>query len=136
MQRWRRIVVAGGMALVIAGCSGDGMLRPQGRLLKAGKMFIPDDGNVQITFVPIPADGSAPKNHYWATVDDQKGTFVPAGGNKRGMPAGKYRVAIEVVKNKKDLLEGKYNDERSPYIFTVDASTREIVIDLDKPPAS
>jgi hypothetical protein len=38
------------------------------------------------------------------------------------------------MKNKKDLLNGKYDQLASPYIFDVDADTEEIVIDLDAPP--
>jgi len=84
--------------------------------------------------VPIPADGKPPRDFYFAETDQTAGTFRPAGKNGKGMPPGKYRVAVELMKKKKDVLGGKYDAERSPFVFDVDANTKEIVIDLDNPP--
>ena len=67
-------------------------------------------------------------------MDQTAGTFQPAGKNGRGMPPGKYRVAVELMKKKKDQLRGKFDAEKSPFVFEVDAKTAEIVIDLDNPP--
>src|SRR5262245_37358108 len=124
-----------GLALMASGCGKSDKLRTQGRLLKGGEPYIPNEGEyIQITFVPMPEDGKPPDRHYYAGVDQDTGTFVPDGPDKLGMPAGRYRVAVELMKNKKDLLQGKYDQEFSPYIFDVDADTDEIVIDLDAPP--
>ena len=49
------------------------------------------------------------------------------------MPPGKYKVAVELMKKKKDQFGGKYGVENTPFRVDVDASTKEIVIDLDKP---
>ena len=123
------------LALVVTGCGGDGLLRTQGRLLKGGQPFIPKEGEfIEITFVPILPDGKPPGDHYYADVDQTTGTFQPAGKNKKGMPPGKYRVAVELMKKKKDLFGGKFDAEKSPFIFDVDTKTQEIVIDLDNPP--
>ncbi len=48
------------------------------------------------------------------------------------MPPGKYRVAVELMKKKKDQFGGKFDTIRSPFVFDVDGQTKEIVIDLDK----
>jgi len=130
-------MLAGGAALVTAGCGDNGMLRTQGRILKGGEAFIPEEGQwLRIQFVPISEDRSKPPERiYVAEVDNETGTFRPWGPMKEGMPAGRYRVAIELMnKKKKDLFEGKYDTGSSPFIFDVDEDTEEIVIDLDRPP--
>jgi hypothetical protein len=137
MQRILTSTVVLGLAFAATGCGkNDELLRTQGRLLKAGEDFIPAEGAfIQITFVPIPEDGKPATNYYYADVDQETGRFLPDGAQKKGMPPGRYRVAVELMKNKQDLLGGIYDAARSPYVFDVDAETEEIVIDLDKPPA-
>ena len=53
---------------------------------------------------------------------------------KKGMPPGKYRVAVEYKRNKRDVFQGKFDENRSPFGFEVDSRTAELVIDLDGPP--
>jgi hypothetical protein len=121
----------------IQGCSqdDDGLLRTEGRVLKGGQPFVPEEGEfIQIEFVPILPGGEPPPNFYVAVVDQTNGTFHPAGAELRGMPPGKYRVAVELMKNRNDELGGKFDAENSPFVVDVDATTEEIVIDLDQPP--
>jgi hypothetical protein len=123
------------LSLMLTGCGNDGLLRTQGKLLKGGEPFIPDevdDEALQVTFVPILPDGKPPSSYYFAAVNQETGTFVPSGAMGKGMPPGKYRVAVELMRKKKDLLKGKFGLENSPFIFEVDANTSEIVIDLDE----
>jgi hypothetical protein len=135
MPRVVNLVFVVTLAIAAAGCGGEGPLRPEGRLLKGGEPFIPEEGEyIQITFVPIPEKGKRPKNHYYADVDQTTGTFMPAGANHKGMPPGTYRVAVALMKQKKDLLKGKFDEELSPFVFEIDSGTGEIVIDLDEAP--
>lgn len=136
MRRFMFAMLVCALALTTNGCgNGDGKLRTAGRLLKGGDEFIPDEGvYIQITFVPIRADGKPPNRHYYADVDQETGTFRPAGADKRGMPAGRYRVAVELMERKADLLNGRFDQENSPFVVDVDRDTEEIVIDLEKPP--
>ncbi len=121
-----------GLCIFMTGC-GDGRLRTKGRLLKSGQPFIPPEGEyLQITFVPIRSDGQPVPDYYYAEVDQTTGTFRPAGKDLKGMPPGKYRVAVELMKKKKDQFGGKFDTIRSPFVFDVDGQTKEIVIDLDK----
>lgn len=126
------------LALLAAGCGkSDDLLRTPGSLLMNGESFVPDDGDlVQITFVPIPADGTPALDYYFAEVDQETGSFWPAGKDRQGMPPGRYRVAVELMRKKKDVFEGRFDTEQSPFIFDVDAATDEIVIELDHPPTS
>jgi hypothetical protein len=74
---------------------------------------------------------------YCADVDQDTGTFVPDGAQKKGMPPGKYRVALQLKKKRVDLWNGRFDGENSPFVFDIDEDTEEIVIDLDDaPPAS
>ncbi len=130
------VLIIGVTATTAAGCGdGDGMLRTKGRVVKDGVNFIPAEGeHLQIEFVPIPEDGTPPDMQYWAGIDQETGTFWPDGPFKKGMPPGRYRISVELIRNKKDQLAGKFNAEISPFIFDVDEETEEIVIDLDHPP--
>jgi hypothetical protein len=126
-------LTAFGLCILITGC-GDGRLRTKGQLLKGGQPYIPPEGEyIEITFVPILPDGKPAPDYYYAEVDQTTGTFRPAGKDLKGMPPGKYRVAVELMKKKKDKLGGKFDTMRSPFVFDVDDQTKEIVIDLDKP---
>jgi hypothetical protein len=79
-------------------------------------------------------DGKPPADFYYAKVDQTTGVFRPSGKNGKGMPPGKYRVAVELMKKKKDQFGGKFDAEKSPFVFEVDANLSEIVIDLDRVP--
>jgi hypothetical protein len=136
MQRFSTLGVVFVFALALGGCGRDGLLRTKGRLLKGGVALIPkQDEAIQIIFVPILPGGSPPGDHYVAQVDQTTATFMPVGKNLKGMPPGKYRVAVALMQKKKDLLGGKFDTEKSPFVFDIDPRTQEIIVDLDKPPA-
>ncbi len=106
--------------------------------MKGEESFVPVPGEyIQVIFVPMPADGKPYNKHYVADVDQFTGTFVPDGAMRTGMPPGRYRAAVHVLDdNKKDIFRGKFDENRSTFVFDVDADTEEIVIDLDHPPAT
>jgi hypothetical protein len=125
-----------GIGVCIGGCGdNEGLIRTKGRVVKNGTNFIPEEGeHLQIEFVPIPEDGKPPSMQYWAGIDQETGTFWPDGPMKKGMPPGKYRVSVELIRNKKDLFKGQFDPEISPFVFDIDEETDEIVLDLDNPP--
>jgi hypothetical protein len=127
-------VATAGLCLLFAGC-GTEKLRTQGRVVKGGQPLIPkEDESVRVTFVPILPDGKPPSDHYFAEFNPADATFRSAGKDKKGMPPGKYRVAVEYKRKKQDVFGGKFDENKSPFVFQVDSSTAEIVIDLDNPP--
>ncbi len=110
-------------------------MRTKGRLVKNGQPLMPKDHeSVRVTFVPILGGGQLPKDHYFAEFNRADATFIVDGKDKKGMPPGKYRIAVEYRKGKSDMFNGQFDEDRSPYVFDVTSSTREIVIDLDHPP--
>jgi hypothetical protein len=134
MQRYLRLALVLALVSFVAGC-GAKKLRTTGRLLKSGQPLVAEEGEFfHVIFVPILPDGTPPGDHYVATVDQATGTFTVAGKDLQGMPPGKYRVAVELMKQKKNQLGGKFDAVNSPFVFNVDASTKEIDVDLDKPP--
>lgn len=129
-------VAAVALCLLLAGC-GDGRLRTRGRVVKDGQPLVPKENeSVRVTFVPIPPDGKPTADHYFAEYNPADGTFQSSGKDKKGMPPGKYRVAVEYKRNKQDVFGGKYDENQSPFVFDVDSGTQEVVIDLDHPPAN
>jgi hypothetical protein len=134
MRFFTVLAVAAALCLLAVGC-GDGRLRTKGRLVKNGQPLIPkEEESIRVTFVPILPDGKPPTDHYFAEFNPADGTFRSAGKDKKGMPPGKYRVAVEFKQNKQDVFGGQFDENRSPYVVDVDGSTKEIVIDLDNPP--
>ncbi len=129
---WQTAVLVVGLAA--AGC-GPQMLQTKGRVLQGGAPLRPGPEEiVRVTFVPLPADGQPARDYYVAAYDPDAGTFRVVGKDGRGMPPGKYRVAVELERRRKDQFKGAFDANRSPFVFDVDSGTPEIVIDLDKPP--
>ena len=131
----RQALTAALCLLVLAGCGGDGRLKPRGRIVKGGAAFtVPEDDYLRVTFFPVTSDGRPPKNTYAATSNGSDGTFQAVGPDGKGIPPGKYRIALEYEgKKKKDIFKGAYDGDRSRFVFDIDSSTKELVLDLDKP---
>jgi hypothetical protein len=122
------------IALALVGCQkGDGRLNAKGRLLKGGAPFtVSAPEFVRVTFFPVSAEGGPPQNTYIAAFDPAEGTFRAVGPDGNGIPPGKYRIAIEHSRKRKDALNGAFDGNRSPFVFDIDSDSAEIVIDLDK----
>ena len=99
--------------------------------MKDGEDFVPgDEENLQVMLVPISEDSSPAKNFYYAEVNQETGSFYAAGAEKKGVPPGKYRVLVELKKNKKDLLKGKFYEMDSPFVFDIDDNSEPMVVDI------
>ena len=132
------IVLATSLPWVGCGNKNEGLLRTPGRLMKGDASFIPEEGQyAQVIFYPILPGGRPYSKRYVADIDQTTGTFVPDGAMRTGMPPGKYRAVVYLRdKKKNDLFNGKFDEDRSTFVFNVDEKTEEIVIDLDNPPVA
>ena len=132
MRQLIALVVLVAVTFFVSGCGKkENLIRAKGRVVKDGADYIPDEEeDLQVCFVPIADDLSPPRNWYAAEVDPATGTFYAAGGQKNGMPPGKYRVVVELKRNRKDLLGGKFNSLNSPFVFDVDKDSEEMVVDI------
>ena len=136
MKQLIAIALVSSFAWILTGCGkGDQLIRARGKVVKNGEEFIPDDDeSLQVCFIPITDDGKPPRNWYAAEVDPSTGAFYASGAEKKGMPPGKYRVMVELKKNRKDLLKGKFDALKSPFVFEIDDDSEPMVIDLEDPP--
>ncbi len=91
-----------------------------------------------MTFYPL--EGAKTTEGYPVKVDPATGNFEITGADGKGIPPGKYRVAVSAGAfvggpggpSSKDPFEGKFGKDNSPIIREIDGKS-EIIIDLDKP---
>ena len=137
------------------GCSEGNTVWITGKLLKAGTPYVPPkDQLVTITFVALEIQGRSGKtvqsgDPYLAEYDQTSGTFTVPGPDRRGIPPGKYRVAVtqkmervafdtanprpkKGVNRETDMLANRFGLGTSPIIREVKTS-QEVTIDLDRP---
>jgi hypothetical protein len=157
MMRTRFAVALLAATLVASpGCGGSGKtVWVTGKLLKGGAAYVPPEGqNVNVTFIGLETQDASGKmvqggEPYQADVDQAKGTFSVPGTDGRGIPPGKYRVAVvqklrrEALEKSKvpgkprvdretDLLKNQFSAEQSPIVRELTSSC-ELAIDLDRP---
>jgi hypothetical protein len=131
------------LAALVAGCGSSNVI-PRGRLTKNSEAFCCENGvAVHMTFVtlspaaaPAPAEaakgdaGAFPAEYY------RDGTFRVVGVDGRGLPPGKYRVAVQAMKDRKDLLDGAYGAQNSPLTCEVKNASEELHLELGEPPST
>jgi hypothetical protein len=128
-------VVVGLALCLLAGCGGVKKVNATGRVIKDGKpLTVPENDFVRVQFVPYTEPGTNPKTSYIAEYDNTTGTFKALGPDLKGVPPGKYRITVAHEKGKKDLFKGAFDMPKTPFVFDIDSSTPEIVLDLDNPP--
>jgi hypothetical protein len=119
------------IALFLSGC-GDGRIKARGRIVKNGAPFQLGEGEgLRIVFAPVEASGATYESY--VAVFNKDGSFQVMGRDGKGLPPGKYRVALEHLKKKQDLLKGAFDGQNTPIVREVTDGSNEIVIDLDHP---
>jgi hypothetical protein len=133
MSRYSACAIALLVAILLSGCGGSGKFQARGRVVKGGApLTLPEQEYLRIVFHPVVPEGERARNTYVAVYKNNDGSFQVVGPDGKGLPPGKYRVAIEHEAKRKDLLRGALDAENSPFVFDVSRDTGEIVIDLDK----
>ena len=165
-MRTRHLVLALSIGLLAAspGCGGSGKtVWVTGKLLKGGAPYDPpQDQLVNVTFVALEVQDASGKtaqtgDMYTAEIDQETAAFEVPGPDRRGIPPGKYRVAVtqkmkreafdaasEKIKDKAkkraftretDMLADRFGTSSSPIVVQVNRS-EEVTIDLDHPTAA
>lgn len=120
------------IALFVCGCGDNGWIKARGRLVRNGVPFTLNPGEgMRITFAPVEA-GATGYDTYGA-VFNNNGSFQVTGKDGKGLPPGKYRIALEHLKRKEDLFGGAFSGKRTPIVREVTDGSTEIVIDLANP---
>jgi hypothetical protein len=116
--------------LMATGCSSS-MIKAKGRILKGGSPYQPEAGEgLRIILVPMESNQKS-FDSYAAVYFPDKGRFEVQGKDGRGLPPGKYRVIIQLMKNKEDLFNNRLVS-KSPFTCEVPPESGEIVVDLDQ----
>jgi hypothetical protein len=120
------------LGLLSSGC-GSNMLKIKGRIVKDGQAYVtaPDEG-LRILFVPTVPPLPDRYDSYVAMYNRRDGSFQVVGKDGNGLPPGTYKVALELIKKKKDAFRGAYSAPKSPFLVEVNRGTGEVMIDLDK----
>lgn len=122
------------LGLLVSGCGGSGRLQTRGRLLKNGAPYVPPEGDiVRVMFVPMPTGKEKVTDFHAALFNPEDGTFQAAGRDGKGVPPGKYRIAIEHLHRRADIFKGAFDAERSPIVREINSSADEVMIDFAKP---
>jgi hypothetical protein len=142
--------------VVLVGCTGGGKSGPpslmtRGRVLENGQPvaitnFSQGYNCLQVDFYPVDATGNVGKSLHFPAFVAQDGSFTIGGLEGKGIPAGKYRVAIRRWDRTKtikpdpsgniDAWEGKFGEKDSPFIVDAPGPSDGIVIDLAKAPGT
>ena len=137
MQRFLTFALILGLALAAGGCGGEKKLQTKGRLLKSGQALAAPEGEFfHVILSPSRRMESRRPISIVALVDQAAGTFTVAGKDLKGVPPGKYRVAVEWMKKRRISFAASSTPSILRSSSTFDSSTKEIVIDLDKPPTA
>jgi hypothetical protein len=120
------------VVLLALGCNSS-TVRAKGRLIRGGQPYLTGEGEaLRIFFVPLEEPKGGRFDSYAAAYFRNDGSFQVMGKDQQGLPPGKYRVSLELIKKKEDLLGGKLMGKDSPFTCEVTSSRNELVIDLDK----
>ncbi len=132
-MRRARILGVWVLAVLLAlGCGGPTFYKTKGRILRGGAPYKTNPGEgLRIFFVPLERNGST-YDSYPAQFSNDGGVFQVMGKDGRGLPPGKYRVDLQLMKNKEDLFNNRLLGPKSPFQCEVTSGFTEVVLDLDQ----
>ncbi len=117
------------LMILATGC-GSGKLQTRGHVLNGGQPFmVPEGEYVRLIFVPVVESGN-PHETFVAEYNRKDGSFKVAGKDLQGMPPGKYKIAVEHLRKRADLLKGAFDGDRTPFTCEINNSSDEVTIDL------
>lgn len=119
------------LSLLVVGC-GASRIKARGRLVQKGEPFVPGekDGVVHVAFFPDGQQSDDLSRSYLVKFNRADGTFQVTGADGKGVPPGKYRVTVALMKNHKDEFKGRFNAKNSPLLCEVKNASEEITLDL------
>jgi hypothetical protein len=132
MHAWRRLLILVVIGLFPLGCGDSSRINAKGRIVKGGQPYLAPEGTgFRVFFVPLDAPEGKHFDSFAAEYNPENGSFLVQGKDGKGLPSGKYRVDLQLMKSKEDLLGGKLLGKKSPYVVEVTGNRDDLVIDLD-----
>ncbi len=121
------------LSLLALGCGDSSFIKAKGRITKGGLPYHTGEGEgLRIFLVPLDPPQGSHYDSYAAEYDPDAGTFQVKGKDGKGLPPGKYRVGLQLMKDKEDLLGGSLLGKKSPFTCEVTSRGDDLVIDLDQ----
>ena len=115
---------------LLVGCGGS-RVKARGRLVKNGEPFVPNEKEtVHVAFFPAGEESQSSDRSYVVKFNRADGTFLVSGADGKGLPPGKYRVTVALMKDRTDALKGAFNAKNSPLVCEVKNTSDEITVDL------
>jgi hypothetical protein len=120
------------LGLFLGGCSGSSRIKARGRIVQGGVPYHTEEGQgLRIFFVPLKASELTYESY--AAIPDKGGsTFQVVGKDGKGLPPGKYRVNLQLMKNKEDLFNNRLMGVDCPLVCEVPGPSGDVVVDLDQ----
>jgi hypothetical protein len=131
MARFRCFPVAALVILLMVGCGGSSRIKAKGRILLDGAAFHTNEGEGFRIFFSPSEPVARTFDSYAAIYDNKAGQFQVMGKDGQGLPPGKYRVNLQLMKNREDLFRNKLMGVDSPLTCEVTSGGADVVIDLD-----
>jgi hypothetical protein len=118
------------LGLLAVGC-GTNNIKAKGRVVKGGEPFRPGEGEaLRIILAPFDAPTGTTYDSYAAEFNPEDGTFLVKGKDGKGLPPGKYRIGVELIKKKEDQFKGRFTGKSSPFTCEVTSAGSEVIVDL------
>ena len=110
----------------LAGCSSEKRTVPKGKLVRGGQpLQITSKGPTPPGVIPlriefVSMDG---QKNYPAVIDADGASFSVPGPDRKGIPPGKYKVAVYFGDGGlgTDVLKGAFSEQKTPIVVTVEA---------------
>jgi hypothetical protein len=81
----------------------------------------------------LPIDESETANEsYAAEYNGEEGTFTVVGKDRKGLPAGQYRITLQLIAGGGDLFRNRLAGLKSPFTCEVTDASTEWIVDLDE----
>jgi hypothetical protein len=121
------------IGLLVLGCGKSSFIKAKGRIVKGGQPYLTQEGEgLRIFFSPLEAPTGQQYDSFAAIYEPDNGSFQVVGKDGQGLPPGKYRVGLQLMKSKEDLLKGALLGKKSPFTLEVTGGSDDLVIDLDQ----